>query len=740
MKKRTLVILLYIMFFMTMYGQKCERRCYKDVLNNIRFVPDSPHYKSQFYYLNNDCWEISDSCNVNIHVDGSGTTICAIGNGDGKFRAVYNFNFLYSIGKNAMLTGTVSNISKTDNVSVSFFQGNIVDECVLTEGDSIFKLTVPYTNQVCSSHCLAIYLDVNISNGKSVKLHDLNVSLDGIDVDDLNPLPKANEDHKFDITSYFNIEDNLTDKEISRLENICILWGFLKYYHPIIRIGDCNWNYQLFEMLSLYNEKRDNIFHHKLLQMIPDYADLPRRENQNTDPIIENVKLLWKDKLCDDIACVVNQIMKLDRNAPDVMNVGHAEEQKEALLTHFRNESAYDSFPVSDDGYRLLSLFRVWNMMYYFHPFMSRKEKHWIEILPEYIRLFAKSRDKKSYDYACARLMCELKDTHCMMFGTKYNGIDEHVWKSYYLPMDLHFYNGNFLITKLKTDEIKASGLKVGDIIIAVNDTLMPDICKERNKYSPLAKIDSDYFDGAYASVCSNNVCYTILRNGEKIKIEIPDIKKCWKGYTESVPYIMKAINDSTYYINLTVANQHDLLYAFECAKSFANIIFDMRGYPNNCDFMTLTQLISGYLYPKRKEVFIRSYADLASPGVFRKNPLNLSFGKENSNYYKGKVVVLVNSFTISAAEWVAEIIRNAPKGMSIGSSTSGTLGNTVSIPFINGVWSRFSNIEFYDMNGRNMYPQGVTIDYEIKPEQIELNRYDDYILEVAVKILDNEE
>ena len=45
------------------------------------------------------------------------------------------------------------------------------------------------------------------------------------------------------------------------------------------------------------------------------------------------------------------------------------------------------------------------------------------------------------------------------------------------------------------------------------------------------------------------------------------------------------------------------------------------------------------------------SYADLSSPGTFRSNnSYTIKYGKTNPYYYKGKVAVLVNGITISAA------------------------------------------------------------------------------------------
>ena len=69
-----------------------------------------------------------------------------------------------------------------------------------------------------------------------------------------------------------------------------------------------------------------------------------------------------------------------------------------------------------------------------------------------------------------------------------------------------------------------------------------------------------------------------------------------------------------------------------------------------------------------------------------------------------------MNSFTVSQAECIAEIIRNAPDGIVVGEKTAGTLGQATYIPFLNGVWTRYTNYSVYEMNGRNTYPNGVKI------------------------------
>lgn len=74
--------------------------------------------------------------------------------------------------------------------------------------------------------------------------------------------------------------------------------------------------------------------------------------------------------------------------------------------------------------------------MYYFHPYIGHFEKRWRELLPEFIRIFAKARDRKSFDTACARLVFAMKDSHTLPYGLETNIDGELLWKNNnYLPV-----------------------------------------------------------------------------------------------------------------------------------------------------------------------------------------------------------------------------------------------------------------------------------------------------------------
>lgn len=51
----------------------------------------------------------------------------------------------------------------------------------------------------------------------------------------------------------------------------------------------------------------------------------------------------------------------------------------------FHNEKGYPNIEFPDYGYRLLAVFRFWNMVEYFFPTKYLIDKNWNDVLKEYI-------------------------------------------------------------------------------------------------------------------------------------------------------------------------------------------------------------------------------------------------------------------------------------------------------------------------------------------------------------------
>ncbi len=94
-------------------------------------------------------------------------------------------------------------------------------------------------------------------------------------------------------------------------------------------------------------------------------------------------------------------------------------------------------------------------------------------------------------------------------------------------------------------------------------------------------------------------------------------------------------------------------------------------------------------------------------------------YGKENPNYYKGYVYALVDGETMSFSEWLANLIKAAPKGKICGSKTAGVLGSALPVPLLPGIRTRYTGCGVYHHNGSCSYYDGCPIDVHIDPTLI---------------------
>ena len=94
--------------------------------------------------------------------------------------------------------------------------------------------------------------------------------------------------------------------------------------------------------------------------------------------------------------------------------------------THvWRPDKKYDDMHYPDVDYRLLALFRFWNVIHYFYPYQHLLDDDWDTILPRFIPKLEAARDAREYELAVAELATHVPDGHTGVTGpelTKFFG------------------------------------------------------------------------------------------------------------------------------------------------------------------------------------------------------------------------------------------------------------------------------------------------------------------------------
>lgn len=163
-------------------------------------------------------------------------------------------------------------------------------------------------------------------------------------------------------------------------------------------------------------------------------------------------------------------------------------------------------------------------------------------------------------------------------------------------------------------------------------------------------------------------------------------------------------------YITLRSLKKEETDSVMALFKGTKEIVIDIRNYPNTFVPFTLGQYFISSSTPFVK--FTKGNPDNPGEFVFTK-PLEIPSA---AKMYQGKLVVLVNQFSQSQAEYTTMAFRAGENTTVIGSTTAGADGNVSSIYLPGGLSTSISGIGVYYPNGTETQRVGIVPDIEVKP------------------------
>ncbi len=181
----------------------------------------------------------------------------------------------------------------------------------------------------------------------------------------------------------------LNEQTIGDLELLGRIWGFLKYHHPELGKGQYNWDYELFRILPNYLQVSDNNQRDKLLlEWINTFGEIPTcsscKKTSRKAVLKPDLKWIKKSDLDKDLQKKLTEIYK-NRHQGNHYYIGMVPFVGNPT---FVNENPYTSMPYPDQGFRLLALYRYWNIIQYYYPNRHLTDKDWNVVLEEYIPKF----------------------------------------------------------------------------------------------------------------------------------------------------------------------------------------------------------------------------------------------------------------------------------------------------------------------------------------------------------------
>lgn len=564
---------------------------------------------------------------------------------------------------------------------------------------------------------------------------DFQVLIDGKEISEAKPLVmkkfNADKDVEFDdgVSRISSIK--LSPSKIEDLALLGKVWGFLKYYHPKIAEGEYNWDYELLRVMpKIVSSQSSRETNSALSDWI---VKLGETKGGDKSVIKTDVKLspdlAWINKT--DLGENLYRQLVLVKEAKRSSNNYYVELISNINNPVFTHENSYSSLASPDAGFRLLSLFRYWNTIQYYFPYKNLIGENWNGVLKEFIPNFVNAPSQREYKLAALELIARIHDTHANIWS------EDMTPGKKFSAVEITFIENKAVVTGFldeKTSEL--SGLKKGDIIESINKKSVEDIVKEKLSLTPASNYETQLRDIGLRLLKTDdeNLSVTYSRAGFSSTISLatypPGNINVFKKFNRTDTCFRMISPEIAYFFGGTLKSKY-LPTLFSKIGDTKGLIIDFRSYPS--DFLVFS--LNEFLMPTSTPFARFSAPSITSPGQFIMKP-PIEAGKNNPDYYKGKVVILINELTQSSAEYHTMAFRASPNATVIGSKTAGADGNVSTIMLPGGIRTMISGIGVYYPDGRETQRIGIVPDIEVKPTIKGITEGRDEVLEKAIELI----
>lgn len=217
---------------------------------------------------------------------------------------------------------------------------------------------------------------------------------------------------------------NSREAEVPNTENLqklCKVWGFAKYTHKSFLLGQSDWDEELLRLVPLVDsatKDKTNKILYDWFAGLGNYGFDSLGGASAPDEVeglryMADMGWLTEEYLGEPLYAALSSFTEI----PDIFRSAAPVSFDQMNNSQHSNEKLYVGMDFSDNGYRLLGLFRLWNAMEYYYPYIDVLDDDWSELLLEHIPMMLKGTDKQSYVETLVSLASYLDDTHMYFVG-----------------------------------------------------------------------------------------------------------------------------------------------------------------------------------------------------------------------------------------------------------------------------------------------------------------------------------
>ena len=520
-----------------------------------------------------------------------------------------------------------------------------------------------------------------------------------------------------------------------RLATYGKVWGILKYFHPGVASGDIDWDQTLIDALPCVKAAADFVsFNQELDNLIIQAGDVDKatyNPNASAHPNEELFKWLKQDPILSDTVREKLILVHTKFNPVDSYRMSYDEDGH----VSFPNEpNTWPPYHPSE-GERIMGLFRFWNIINYFNPYRELIDENWDDVLEEFVEPFLNAQDGWEWAWPLAELAVRVDDTHCYV-GNAFQYMNLGY---FYAPVETVFVEGKTVVSRVWPELMQPPGvLQLGDVILETKgqdiDTFRASVIKYAHGSNDAAKNRqvNDYVvrDKGFT------LAFKIERDGQIMDVVVEGVDYYYiylkKEAEDAAQEMWKILPGNIGYVNMVMFHKEDVPVVMPQLMNTEAIIFDVRQRPNGTHY-----LLADWLNRVPKKFANFKYPERNVPGYYYMREAD-KIGQDNPDYYRGKVILLVNEWTQSHGEFVCMALQTAPDVTVVGSTTAGADGNYIMVYFPGGTAFFFTGLGVYYPNGHPTQQVGIVPDIFVRPTVAGIRQGRDEVLERAIEFVES--
>jgi C-terminal processing protease CtpA/Prc len=401
-------------------------------------------------------------------------------------------------------------------------------------------------------------------------------------------------------------------------------------------------------------------------------------------------------------------------------------------------DNRYQEMTYPSAEYRLLAVFRMWNVIRYFYPYLALIDD-WEPVLAEFVPKIIDSADGKAYALSITEMASRIADGHTRVYG--HPALTE-MFGMAIPPIEIQMVEGVPTVVKL-LDPDAAKGLRLGDVIVDVEGEPAEEKMKRLAPYvsastpdAARARLANQLWRGAEGATLTATVRDADGPRPATITLSTKYYRST--GGKEHQP-AYRLLSPDIGYADLTKmmpAEVHDLFEAFKDAKA---IIFDMRGYPNATAWVIAPRInVNNAKIGAQFRRPLWSGFDLENDGVggTASYAFDQPLPPTTGAIYKGKTVMLIDDRAISQSEHTGLFFEAAAGTVFIGTPTAGANGDTTTLTLPGGIQMSFTGHDVRHADGRQLQRVGLLPHIRVAPTLAGLRAGKDEVLDRALQYL----